>query len=153
MDDSANIFGLLRLSELHIEFMLNTKMKKKQLSRMLIQNLFQLIVTDYSAMHCYYSCGLPNCLTSKVSKLAQNWGSKWPWYAIIVIFLHYWRTFFFVLWPGRRSSWCVTYLRNGILLPILFWPTVRKNCSSDEEKVLKSLEQFILTVIGHYHFW
>ena len=45
--------------------------------------------------------------------------------------------FFFVLWPGRRSSWCVTYLRNGILLPILFWPTVRKNCSSNREKLLK----------------
>ena len=27
--------------------------------------------------------------------------------------------------------------RNGILLPKLFWPTVRKNCSSDREKLLK----------------
>ena len=27
--------------------------------------------------------------------------------------------------------------RNGILLPKLFWPTVRKNCSSDREEVLK----------------
>ena len=27
--------------------------------------------------------------------------------------------------------------RNGILLPKLFWPTVRKNCSSDQEKLLK----------------
>ena len=26
---------------------------------------------------------------------------------------------------------------NGILLPKLFWPTVRKNCSSDWEKLLK----------------
>ena len=25
---------------------------------------------------------------------------------------------------------------NGILLPKLFWPTVRKNCSSDWEKIL-----------------
>ena len=25
----------------------------------------------------------------------------------------------------------------GILLPKLFWPTVRKNCSSDQEKLLK----------------
>ena len=25
----------------------------------------------------------------------------------------------------------------GILLPKLFWPTVRKNCSSDWEKLLK----------------
>ena len=27
---------------------------------------------------------------------------------------------------------------NGILLPKLFWPTVRKNCSSDQEKLLDS---------------
>ena len=27
--------------------------------------------------------------------------------------------------------------RSGILLPKLFWPTVRKNCSSDREKLLK----------------
>ena len=26
---------------------------------------------------------------------------------------------------------------NGILLPKLFWPTVRKICSSDREKLLK----------------
>ena len=52
-------------------------------------------------------------------------------------------------------------LGNGILLPKLFWPTVRKNCSSDREKLLKfeaegqefakfssSLEQFIQTVKG-----
>ena len=26
---------------------------------------------------------------------------------------------------------------NGILLPKLSWPTVRKNCSSDREKLLK----------------
>ena len=52
-------------------------------------------------------------------------------------------------------------LRNeyGILLPKLFWPTVRKNCSSDREKklkfeaegreianILRSLEQFVQTV-------
>ena len=29
--------------------------------------------------------------------------------------------------------WCV----NGILLPKLFWPAMRKNCSSDREKILK----------------
>ena len=28
-------------------------------------------------------------------------------------------------------------IRNGILSPKLFWPTVRKNCSSDREKLLK----------------
>ena len=56
--------------------------------------------------------------------------------------------------------------RNGILLPKLFWPTVRKNCSSDREKLLKfetedwefvnflrSLEQFAQTVKGQKKFW
>ena len=54
---------------------------------------------------------------------------------------------------------------NGILLPKLFWPTVRKNCSSDWERLLKfeaegrelakflrSLEQFIQTVKGQNNF-
>ena len=55
-------------------------------------------------------------------------------------------------------------LRNGILLPKLFWPTVRKKCSSDRElkfeaedwdfaKNLRSLEQFIQTVKGQNNFW
>ena len=57
-------------------------------------------------------------------------------------------------------------VRNGILLPQLFWPTVRKNCSSDREKLLKfeadgwefaknlrSLEQFIQTVKGLNNVW
>ena len=55
---------------------------------------------------------------------------------------------------------------NGILLPKLFWPTVRKNCSTDREKLLKfeaegrefakflrSLEQFIQAVKGQNNFW
>ena len=57
-------------------------------------------------------------------------------------------------------------IRNGILLPKLFWPTVRKNCSSDLEKLLKfeaegrefakilrSLEKFILAVKGQNNLW
>ena len=56
--------------------------------------------------------------------------------------------------------------KNGILLPKLFWPTVRKNCSSDQEnhfkfeaegrelaKFLRSLGQFIQTVKGQNNFW
>ena len=55
---------------------------------------------------------------------------------------------------------------HGILLLKLFWPTVRKNCSSDREKLLKfkaegwefskflrSLEQFIQTVKGQNNSW
>ena len=52
------------------------------------------------------------------------------------------------------------------MLPKLFWPTVRKSCSSDREKLLKfeaegqeftknlrSLEQFKSMVKGQYNFW
>jgi hypothetical protein len=58
------------------------------------------------------------------------------------------------------------YKYIGILFPKLFWPTVRKNWSSDQEKLLKfeaegwefakflrSLEQFIQTVKGQNNFW
>ena len=57
-------------------------------------------------------------------------------------------------------------LINCIFLPKLFLPTVRKNCSSDGEKLLKfeaecrefakflrSLQQFIQTVKGQKTFW
>ena len=60
----------------------------------------------------------------------------------------------YIVGIGISIRWC--HLRNGILLPKLFWTIVRKNCSSDREKlmkyeaegqefakVLKSLEQFI----------
>ena len=56
--------------------------------------------------------------------------------------------------------------KSGILLPKLFWPTVRKNCSSEREKLLKFKdegqefakflrfpEQFIQTVKGQNNFW
>ena len=59
-----------------------------------------------------------------------------------------------------------TILGNGILLPTLFWPTVRKNCYSDQgiilkfvaegqefSKCLRSLEQFDQTVKGQNNFW
>ena len=66
-----------------------------------------------------------------------------------------------------RASWAAALLvRNCILLPKLFWPTARKNCSSDREKLLKfetegkefskilrSLEQFVQTVKGQNNFW
>ena len=38
------------------------------------------------------------------------------------------------------QSWLQNVLKYyifGILLPKLLWPTVRKNCSSDREKLLK----------------
>ena len=57
------------------------------------------------------------------------------------------------------------YVTNGILLPKLFRPTVRKNCSSDREKtfeiqaegqefakILRSLGQFVQTVKSQNNF-
>ena len=54
----------------------------------------------------------------------------------------------------------------GVLFPKLFWPTVRKNCFSDWEKLIKfeaedqdfpkflrSQEQLIQTVEGQNNFW
>ena len=70
--------------------------------------------------------------------------------------------------PGETGKFISFWLEVniGILLPKLFWPTVRKNCSSDREKLLKfeaedrefanflrSLEQFIQTVKGQNNFW
>ena len=65
-----------------------------------------------------------------------------------------------------RDTGTYVGLKFGILLPKLFWPTVRKNCSSDQEnfwnsraegqefaKILRSLEQFVRTVKGQNNFW
>ena len=62
------------------------------------------------------------------------------------------------------SSSCAR--RSGILLSKFFWPTVRKNCFSDGEKLLKFkaegrefakrlrwLEQFIQTLKVQKNFW
>ena len=65
------------------------------------------------------------------------------------------------------KNWeALMHAKNGILLPRLFWPTVRKKCSSDQEKKskfkaeglkfsknLRPLEQFIQTVKGQNNFW
>ena len=82
--------------------------------------------------------------------------------------VHLWNCF--QLWslvhlPPQREN--ILYeVVFGILLPKLFWPIVRKNCSRDGEKLLKfevegrefakilrSLEQFIQTVKGQNNFW
>ena len=60
----------------------------------------------------------------------------------------------------------ITLRKNGILLPKLFLPIVRKKCSSDQgkllkfkaegpefSKILRLLEQFIQTVKGKNNFW
>ena len=74
------------------------------------------------------------------------------------------KLFFFLAQNLVQTHYCL--VKNGILLPKLFRPTVRKKCSSDREKLLKfeaegrefakflrSLEQFIQTVKGQNNFW
>ena len=50
--------------------------------------------------------------------------------------------FYFLSYPAAQI------LKNGILLPKLFWPTVRKNCSSDREKLMKFETEGLL----RYHY-
>ena len=77
------------------------------------------------------------------------------------------------IWKHVHNTQYIYYREKGrcvwwicILLPKLFWTTVRKKCSSHREKVLKfkaegqefakflrSLEQFIQTVKGQNNFW
>ena len=66
----------------------------------------------------------------------------------------------------QKSRYKVKKNNNVILLPKLFWPTVKKKCSSDREKLLKfeaegrefskilrSIEKFVQTVKGQKIFW
>ena len=74
----------------------------------------------------------------------------------------------FNYWVGNCPPCPPTSYAPGIgtLLPKLLYPTVRKNCSSDQEiilkfeaeglefaKFLRSLEQFIQIVEGQNNFW
>ena len=76
-------------------------------------------------------------------------------YSLHCQFLHSDKHMPLCLFP-ENNRW--HFWKNGILLLKLFWPTVRKNCSSDREKLLKfeaggqefskslrPLEQFIRT--------
>ena len=48
--------------------------------------------------------------------------------------------FYFFLTSGENELFVAVHIlqwRNDILLPKLFWPTVRKKCSTDREKLLK----------------
>ena len=57
----------------------------------------------------------------------------------IIFFCIYLPYSFMVVWESKIThSVRITSVRNGILLPKLFWPTVRKNCSSDQEKFWNS---------------
>ena len=42
---------------------------------------------------------------------------------------------------GVKTIWIISQIKlnvtDGILLPKLLWPTVRKNCSIDRENILK----------------
>ena len=85
--------------------------------------------------------------------------------AMFTFFLN-WQSKFLEDFESVTEKTIETRINYGILLPKLFSPTVRKNCSSDWEKLLKfedkgreftkflrSLEQFIQTVKGQDNFW
>ena len=63
------------------------------------------------------------------------------------------------VWQASKIKFC--FLWNSILLPKLFWPTVRKKDKllkfeaegHEFAKFLRSLEQFIQTVKGQNNFW
>ena len=65
----------------------------------------------------------------------------WPHFPFFFRFMH-----FFVLILSLQLALRIEFLfsetnkKNGILLPKLFWPTVRKNCSNSERS-----EQFLVT--------
>ena len=60
-------------------------------------------------------------------------GSKWT---IISIVINISNSILTAQFPFRNCLEC-KLIGTGILLLKLFWPTVRKNCSTDWEKVLK----------------
>ena len=68
---------------------------------------------------------------------AEYKGWIWPNVKFQNFFIYIWRRRKFKYKkfqkiPLMKNSW-----NPGILLPKLFWPTMRKNCSSDWEKLLK----------------
>ena len=85
------------------------------------------------------------------------------WYLekIIISYSKFWFSSFSVILIDMPKK----ILQKSYFVTKLFWPTVRKKCSSDQEKLLKfeaedwefenvlgSLEQFILTVKGQNNF-
>ena len=75
------------------------------------------------------------------------------------------RSEYIMLQGGGLSEVVFLKIVNGILLPKLFWPTVRKKCSSvwgkflkfeaegrEFAKILRLLEQFVRIVKGQNNF-
>ena len=96
-------------------------------------------------------------LTVYLVKAHHHWGEMWH---VKFLYLSLIGKLFFST-RGFATQW-----GNGILLSKLFWPTVRKKCSIDLEKLLKfkaegpefakilrSLEQFLQTVKGQNNVW
>ena len=102
------------------------------------------------------------------SKLETTYGKKFPTQrplrlseAISIILVEIWKAFSSHMLEKNYDGLKNSKKRNGILFMLqkLFWPTVRKNCSSDREKlsrfeaegrefakILKSVKQFVQTV-------
>ena len=89
-----------------------------------------------------------------------------PTRIFVVVFGHADAVYAWIHIVQKTSEIVQKLYSNGIFLPKLFWPTVRKNCSNDREiffkfqaesrefaKILRSLEQFVQTVKGQNNFW
>ena len=50
-------------------------------------------------------------------------------------------------------SWVKNQIKYGILLPKLFWPTVRKNCSIDQEKLFEITRTIYSNSEKSEQFW
>ena len=58
-----------------------------------------------------------------------------------VPYTYFWIVYFCCISIKLHNCQNASHSRNGILFWILFWPTVRKNCSSGWEKLLKFEEE------------
>ena len=80
------------------------------------------------------------------------------WVSIVRANSYFFHSLRYIMWSNSKVAllfYQIESWMNGIsiLLSKLFWPTARKKFSSDREKLLRSLEQFIQSVKGQKNFW
>ena len=112
------------------------------------QHYFPILLGIYD--YCYYRCTIATIATStELVKTAEHINNLQ-----LSSGKGHFLFFSFVIFPTIACVFLSCYVWYYILLPKLFWPTVRKNWSSDRKnKFLRLLEPFILTVKVQYNFW
>ena len=136
---------------------------------------FHQLWEDFGSILCYWEwCSQNPGPKTKQLMLQQDWSYKKALKSRLNYKSMHWESNWAVLICAKVRkflkeivvSLLFSIKNNGILLPKLFWPTVRKNCSSDREqllkfeaegrdfaKILRSLEQFVRTVKRQNNFW